>query len=115
MVKNYELYLMNGNKVWIDLVRGDGVPYDAISIHTHNPQGTTFDSGVITIKKANSKTGLPAAVASAATITAPGVKELVLTDYDRAAYLVLDVTTASTGTVLLNVAVSLKKFGFPIA
>lgn len=86
---------------------------DACSIQTHNPEGTTFNSGVLTVKKCNMKTGLPVDInASPVTITAPGVKELDSSDFYKTAYLVLECTTAASARTIIQGVVALKKLGF---
>ncbi len=86
---------------------------DSCSIQTHNPEGSSFNSGVITVKKANMRAGaLPVDInAVPVTITQPGIKELSGADWEKGGYLVLQATTAATSATRILGSVCLKKLG----
>ena len=118
MIFNQDLNLTLGEKVGpIPLAGSDGIGWDAVSVQTHNPGAATFDSGVVTLKKSNIPDYATAVDLNVTpvTITAPGVKELAIADYGKAAFLWLDVTTqAASNATRIKVAVSLKRLGFSL-
>lgn len=106
---NHRLDLKLSNKIWMDIPEG----VNAISIWSHN--GVGWDSGAITVKKANAKDlGSPVDINSTpVTISGNGLKELAFADFAKAAFLCLDVTTPATSTnTIVDIAICMKRFAF---
>lgn len=90
-----------------------GDNWDCASIQTEALDATTFNSGVITVRKTNDITMTPVDLDSTPiTITAPGMKELVGSTWHKAGYLVLVVTTAASSRTIVKVSVSLRNLGY---
>ncbi len=87
--------------------------FDACSIQAFNPEGSSFNSGVITVKKGNMQAGgLPADLAATpVTITGPGTTELVGSDWQKCGYLVLQATTAASTATRVMGSIRLRKLG----
>lgn len=108
----YPLRLTLGEKLWIPTTDG-GVTFDSCSIQALAQEGD-FDSGVITVKKSNDHSMAPVA-SGAVTITATGtLTELTGSNWFKAEYIVLDVTTSATGARTVQLAVTMKKLGFSV-
>ena len=101
---------------WIVPTADKGIDYDSCSIQTHAPEDADFNSGVITVKKANinSHGAFVDINGTPVTITAPGVKELALADWIKAAYLKFECTTSGTAPREIQIAVCFKKLGFSV-
>lgn len=99
------------------LVFIDTEDYDSCSIQTYNPEGATFNSGVITVKKSNVQAGgVPIDInPTPVTITQPGIKELVAADWEKCRYLVLQATTAASSATRILGTACLKKLGRELA
>jgi len=90
--------------------------YDTASIHTYNPEGTSFNSGVISVKKSNMKAGgQPAALSTPMTISAPGLVPITSDDWRAAGYITLECTTGASSATRVNGVVVLTKLGFDTA
>ena len=83
--------------------------FDSASIEFQMVQGSTFDSGVVSIKKTNTINGRPADFVPTKTVSAVGMVELNSRDWTKASYLVMVVTTASTAAARVTATVTLKK------
>jgi len=89
--------------------------FDSISIDAAMLQGgTTFNTGVISIKKANSDGGA-VSFGTPETITAPGLTELTLTDWAQANFLVVECTTAASAATRVLLTIHKSKLGFKLA
>ena len=89
--------------------------FDAISVMAKMIQGSTFDSGVITFKKANCINGdLEDLNATPVTMSAAGIKDLALADFAKTQFIVAKVTTASTGAARVELVFDLNTLGFSL-
>lgn len=87
----------------------DVTGYDSVSLQFEMLQGTSFGTGVVAIRKSNTRTASPAEFVPAKTVTSPGLTELVAKDWEKATYLVLEVPTAAASPTNVLVTVALKK------
>ena len=106
----------------IDLTTANATPlqyiniagYDTVSIESVVLEGgSTFNTGVISVKKSNADGAI--AFATPEAITAPGLTELTLTDWAQANFLVLECTTAASAATRVSLTIYLTKLGFKLA
>jgi len=113
MFENYEIVLTAKGASPLRYIPMLGV--DAISIETQMLMGgTTFNSGVIEIKKANCNNGSTFSFGTPQTISAPGLTEIDSTNLIKAAWLVLEVTTAASAATVVRVKVHATQLGFKL-
>lgn len=111
MIIEIELNLASANADPLRYVNITG--FDSVSIDAFLLQGSSFDSGVISVKKAN-RDGGEVSFDTPATITAPGLTELSLADWVQASFLVLECTTAASSAARVLLTIQLTKIGFKI-
>lgn len=112
MMLPFTVTLTKGEKVWIP-TQDAGGDFTACSIHAEAENGS-WSSGVVTVKKANGQNLAPVDInGSPVTISADGMKELAGTDWFKAGWLVLDVTTDGSAALVRGVVV-LKRLGFSV-
>lgn len=117
MIFTSEIDLLPGESVGpIPLADAQGNAWDSVSIHAVCTNDDDFDSGVITVRKGNTGNHGDAVGLNATpvTLTAPGMKELLIADYGKAAFLFMAVTTAASSSRRVKLAVSLKRLGFSL-
>jgi len=85
--------------------------YDYCSIHTRLPEDTSFNGGIITVRRGNfADGGFVSLAGPGVTISADGYTELTTKHWRGAAYLFLEVTTAASSDTPVAIAVALKRF-----
>jgi hypothetical protein len=100
-------------KLWIDTIAPDGTCYDACSIQCTNPATAGgFNTGVIGVKRSNSKQLGTVDMASPLSISLPGFTYVSGATWLQVRYLVLECTTASSPATKIIGAIVLKKLGF---
>lgn len=108
-LRNKELF----GSVFMGELAQDGVggwAADTCSIQALNEDGNNdFDSGIITVSRANDPTRGGAALGGGVTITAPGLTALTGTEWFKNAWLQFAVTTQSANSRVVRLIVCMKK------
>ena len=87
----------------------DVTGYDSASLQFEMLQGASFGTGVVAIRKSNTRTATPTDFVPTKSVTSIGLTELNSRDWEKATYLVMEVTTAAASATHVLVTVALKK------
>ena len=83
--------------------------FDSCSIEFRMLKGSTFNGGVISVRKTNAISGVPVDFTPTKAVSAVGFVELTASDWQKASYLVLQCTTSGGSAERVQAIIELKK------